>query len=103
VAVSLAEVDGSARLRVDDDGPGVPPKDRVRIFERFVRLDDARARESGGVGLGLAIVAELVREHRGSVSVSESPMGGARFEVRLPLDAAGAPDVAFSEGSGGAD
>jgi signal transduction histidine kinase len=85
VAVSLAEVHGEAVLRVDDDGPGIPEPDRSRIFERFVRLDEARGRESGGVGLGLAIVAELVAEHGGSVGVSDGPLGGARFEVRLPL------------------
>jgi signal transduction histidine kinase len=85
VAVSLAEVDGVAVLRVDDDGPGIPEPDRARIFERFVRLDEARGRDTGGVGLGLAIVDELVGEHGGSVAVSDSPLGGARFEVRLPL------------------
>jgi signal transduction histidine kinase len=84
VAVSLAEVDGVARLRVDDDGPGIQSSDRERVFERFVRLDEARARESGGVGLGLAIVVELVREHAGSVVATDSPLGGAGFEVSLP-------------------
>ena len=85
VEVSLAEADGAARLRVDDDGPGIPEQDRARVFERFVRLDEARGRESGGVGLGLAIVAELVREHGGTVVATDGPLGGARFEVRLPL------------------
>ena len=85
VGVSLAETHREAVLRVDDDGPGIPGADRVRIFERFVRLDEARGRDSGGVGLGLAIVQEVVGEHRGSVVVSDSPLGGARFEVRLPL------------------
>jgi signal transduction histidine kinase len=70
---------------VDDDGPGIPEQDRARVFERFVRLDEARGRESGGVGLGLAIVAELVREHGGTVVATDGPLGGARFEVRLPL------------------
>ncbi|MEC4017560.1 sensor histidine kinase [Streptomyces sp. H27-D2] len=81
------EEDGRTVLLVEDDGPGVPPADRERIFERFVRLDDARARSGkggGGSGLGLAIVAELVAAHGGTATVGESPLGGARFEVWLP-------------------
>ena len=85
VVVSLAADDGVARLRFDDDGPGIPEAERERVFERFVRLDEARGRERGGVGLGLAIVAELVREHGGRVVAGEASIGGARFEVTLPL------------------
>ncbi|HWC43818.1 MAG TPA: ATP-binding protein, partial [Actinomycetota bacterium] len=69
---------------VEDDGPGIPETDRERVFERFVRLDDARARDDGGSGLGLAIVAELVAAHGGTVAVATSPLGGARVEVVLP-------------------
>lgn len=72
-----------AVLWVDDDGPGVPQSDRSRVFERFTRLDDARARAAGGAGLGLAISADVVRRHGGTVRCLESPDGGARFEVRL--------------------
>ena len=71
-------------FRVDDDGVGIPAEDRHRIFERFVRLDDARARDHGGAGLGLAIVAGVVRVHGGTVAVTEAAGGGASFEVRLP-------------------
>jgi signal transduction histidine kinase len=84
VAFSVAERDGVVRLRVDDDGPGIPEADRERVFERFVRLDDARARDDGGSGLGLAIVAELVAAHGGTVAVTPSPAGGTRVEVTLP-------------------
>jgi signal transduction histidine kinase len=84
VAFTLAEQDGAVVLDVDDDGPGIPPADRQRVFERFVRLDDARARDAGGSGLGLAIVAEVVGAHRGTISIGNSGLGGARFEVRLP-------------------
>jgi signal transduction histidine kinase len=86
VALSLEQTDGAALIHVDDDGAGVAAADRARIFDRFVRLDEARARESGGSGLGLAIVAELVRAHGGTVTVGEAPLGGARFEVRVPLE-----------------
>jgi signal transduction histidine kinase len=84
LAFSLAERDGLVLLGVEDDGPGIPEADRERVFERFVRLDDARARDDGGSGLGLAIVAELARAHGGTVAVAPSPLGGARVEVTLP-------------------
>jgi signal transduction histidine kinase len=84
VAVSLDEVDGTVRLDVDDDGPGIAIEDRARVFERFVRLDDARARDDGGIGLGLAIVRKIVDSGAGAVEVTDSPRGGARFTVRLP-------------------
>ena len=84
VSISLFEEGDEVVLRVDDDGAGVPPADRTRVFERFVRLDEARDRDSGGSGVGLAIVAEVTTHHGGSVSVSDAPLGGARFEVRLP-------------------
>ena len=85
LSVSVREDGDSVELMVEDDGPGVPEDQRERVFERFVRLDEARARDAGGSGLGLAIVAEIVRAHDGTVSVTSSPLGGARFDVRLPV------------------
>ena len=84
VLVTLGRDGDRAVLDVADDGPGVPADDRIRIFERFVRLDDARARADGGSGLGLAIVAEVVAAHDGQVWVDDAPGGGALFRVRLP-------------------
>jgi signal transduction histidine kinase len=84
LALSVAERDATVVLAVDDDGPGIPETDRERVFERFVRLDGARARDDGGSGLGLAIVAELVAAHAGTVVATASPLGGARVEVTLP-------------------
>ncbi|WP_277501343.1 ATP-binding protein [Nocardioides sp. ChNu-99] len=81
---SGARPDGVVELVVDDDGSGVPPADRDRVFERFVRLDEARARDDGGSGLGLAIVREVARAHGGDAAVVTSPLGGARFVVTLP-------------------
>jgi signal transduction histidine kinase len=78
---------GTTQLCVDDDGPGIADADRQRVFERFVRLDGARARDAGGSGLGLAIVAEIVAAHGGTVTVGTSPLGGARFEVAFPSHA----------------
>jgi signal transduction histidine kinase len=84
IALAVAQQEGSVVLAVDDDGPGIPDGERERVFERFVRLDEARARDGGGSGLGLAIVAEVVAAHRGSVTIAKSELGGARIEVRLP-------------------
>jgi signal transduction histidine kinase len=86
VAVTIRQVDSATvEICVDDDGPGIPAHDRQRVFERFVRLDDARARDNGGSGLGLAIVRATAHSHGGSVTVSDSELGGARFILRLPV------------------
>ncbi|ORI19455.1 two-component sensor histidine kinase [Rhodococcus sp. 1163] len=85
VELSCAESGGSALITVDDDGPGIAESERERVFDRFVRLDASRTRNDGGAGLGLAIVAGTVAAHAGSVTVLQSPLGGARFEIRLRM------------------
>ncbi len=86
---------GRARVVISDDGPGVPPDDRQRVFGRFVRLDTPRDRAAGGAGLGLSIVAEIAEAHHGTVNVQDSACGGARFVVDLPLAAdESVPDTA---------
>ncbi|WP_051731954.1 sensor histidine kinase [Kitasatospora phosalacinea] len=89
VEVQLAVVEGEVVLEVRDDGPGIPEPDRERVFERFTRLDDARSRELGGAGLGLAIARDLA-EHHGGTLAAECPTAaehphGARLVARLPL------------------
>jgi signal transduction histidine kinase len=84
VRCSLAVDDGALRLAVADDGPGVPERERRRIFERFTQVDPSMTRVHGGTGLGLAIVAEIVGLHHGRISVDQAPEGGALFEVVLP-------------------
>lgn len=84
VRVGLRADGDVAVLDVEDDGTGIPEQERERVFERFVRLDEARARDDGGSGLGLAIVRELVELHDGSVRIVDGTLGGGRFEVRLP-------------------
>ncbi|MFF0091224.1 sensor histidine kinase [Streptomyces canus] len=77
--------DRDAVVEVGDDGDGVPAADRERIFERFVRLDEARARDDGGAGLGLAIARDVAARHGGTLTVRDAPAGGALFELRLPI------------------
>jgi signal transduction histidine kinase len=86
VEVALHTLDGTVTLTVDDDGPGILPHDRSRIFERFSRLEDSRSRSAGGTGLGLAIVKEIIENHHGNVTVSERAPHGARIVVTLPAD-----------------
>lgn len=86
IAFAVREEAGCAVVHVDDDGPGVPEEDRARVFLRFERRDDARARDTGGSGLGLAIVAEAARAGGGAARLLDSPLGGARLEIRLPLE-----------------
>ena len=88
VRLALTSSGSDAIIRVDDDGPGVPVADRERIFERFVRLDEARTRDQGGSGLGLAIARTTLQAHDGDVAVVDGPDGWCRFELRLPLDTA---------------
>ncbi|WP_241083515.1 ATP-binding protein [Achromobacter xylosoxidans] len=88
----LPTCDGGFELIVDDDGPGIPPTDRERVFEPFIRLDESRDRGTGGAGLGLAIVQRVAASHGGSIRVCDSPLGGARFVLRWP-DTAGAGDT----------
>uniref|UniRef100_A0AAU3GQP7 histidine kinase n=1 Tax=Streptomyces sp. NBC_01401 TaxID=2903854 RepID=A0AAU3GQP7_9ACTN len=84
VAVSVRAERGDVLLEVTDDGAGVPEAEQDRIFERFVRLDDARSRDDGGAGLGLAIARDVASRHGGTLTVGERPGGGARFTLRLP-------------------
>ncbi|MFL6060066.1 MAG: ATP-binding protein [Marmoricola sp.] len=87
VAIGLHQTDTEVTLTVDDDGDGVPAESREAIFERFVRLDEARNRDEGGSGLGLAIVHTIVHAMGGTLQVGTSPQGGARFTVLLPAEA----------------
>ena len=92
VALSCKETQdesGSAWIEiiVDDDGPGIPPADRERVFGRFVRLEEGRDRKKGSTGLGLAVVREIARQHGGDALFADSPLGGARAILRLPEEA----------------
>ncbi|MFS0853509.1 sensor histidine kinase [Microbacterium sp. 179-I 3D4 NHS] len=88
VAIGTTTQSDLAFVTVEDDGSGVPPEERTRVFERFVRLDEARSRDAGGSGLGLAIVQGIAGTLGGSVTIDDSRWGGARFVVALPLNPA---------------
>ncbi|MBO0921570.1 HAMP domain-containing histidine kinase [Cellulomonas sp. zg-ZUI222] len=84
VTVTVAPGPGVVRVLVDDDGTGIAPADRERVFERFVRLDEARERDAGGAGLGLAIAREVARDLGGDVRVADAPGAGTRTVLELP-------------------
>ncbi|MDX6256406.1 MAG: hypothetical protein QOJ11_2740 [Frankiales bacterium] len=86
ISVMVGVVGDHAEIVVADDGPGIPAADRLRVLERFTRLDTARARDSGGVGLGLAIVNDVVTVHRGRIAISDNHPG-ARVTMTFPLPA----------------
>jgi signal transduction histidine kinase len=84
VVIEVSSRDGTAILSIGDDGPGIAPAERTRVFKRFVRLDSDRSRSGGGAGLGLAIVAEVVAAHGGTVTIDDRPGGGTKVIVALP-------------------
>ncbi len=87
VEVSLVGVGGRACLRVDDDGPGIAEADREKVVRPFTRLDDSRSRDTGGFGLGLAIVGRIAARHQGELRIGRATLGGARLEMHWPLAA----------------
>jgi two-component system OmpR family sensor kinase len=87
IEIGVMSENGFARMSVADHGPGLRPEDVSRVFEPFFRADPSRSRDSGGVGLGLSIVAAVAAAHGGTVRVRDTPGGGATFEVELPVQA----------------
>ena len=85
IAVSASHDERRLTVMVDDDGPGIPEDMREAVFKPFFRLDEARNMDDGGSGLGLAIARDIARSHGGDVTLAQSPMGGLRAIVRIPL------------------
>ena len=81
VALTIERNGARTTISVDDDGPGVPSRERHRLFEPFTRVEDSRGRDSGGVGLGLAIVKSVAEWHGGEARIGDSPLGGARVSI----------------------
>jgi signal transduction histidine kinase len=84
VRVSVEEAGAGSRVRVEDQGPGIPPEDLPRIFEPFFRVDRSRARATGGYGLGLALCRRIMEAHGGTVEARNRPGGGAEFTLTFP-------------------
>ena len=72
-------------VTIDDDGPGIPLAQREEVFKPFLRLDNARNQDEGGTGLGLAIARDIARSHGGDIMLGDSPLGGLRATVRVPV------------------
>ncbi len=85
ISVRAGRRDDGVVITIDDDGPGIPADKREDVFRPFYRLDTSRNRETGGVGLGLAISRDVIRGHGGDVTLDASPLGGLRVQIRLPL------------------
>lgn len=87
VRIETHTIERETTISVADDGPGVPSSDREKIFDRFVRLDEARSRQAGGTGLGLSVVKSIVEAHSGRITVGDDPdLGGAMITVFLPVE-----------------
>ena len=83
--VSLVKTVNYCEIRVDDEGAGIPEEKREEVFRPFSRLDVSRNLKAAGVGLGLTIARDIVQAHGGSISLGESPKGGLRVSIRIPL------------------
>ena len=81
----MESVGNKVEVTVDDDGPGIPADKREDVFKAFYRLDDSRNKETGGVGLGLSIAKDIVTSHGGKIELQDSPMGGLRVLISIPL------------------
>ena len=83
--ITARRVGGNVEITIDDDGPGIPADRREDVFRPFFRLEESRNRETGGVGLGLSIARDVIHGHGGSITLEDSPLGGLRVRLRLPV------------------
>jgi two-component system osmolarity sensor histidine kinase EnvZ len=85
ISVRAGKRGNAIEITIDDDGPGIPEDKREEVFRSFYRLESSRNRETGGVGLGLTIARDVIRGHGGDITLNDSPLGGLRARIRLPL------------------
>ena len=83
--VSIQALPGTIDIAIDDEGPGIPPEELTRVFQPFYRLEESRSRDTGGIGLGLAIALSVVQAHGGEIALANRPDGGLRATVSLPV------------------
>jgi two-component system osmolarity sensor histidine kinase EnvZ len=83
--IRVTEGSGFVTITFDDDGPGIPDDHREEVFKPFLRLDEARNQDEGGTGLGLSIARDIARIHGGDINLHQSPFGGLRAVVRMPV------------------
>ena len=89
ITISAGQTGSCVWMEVADNGIGIPPEDRDRIFERFYRVDKARSRESGGTGLGLSIAKEIVDQHQGFIGLVDKQEPGLTIRIELPVEGPG--------------
>ena len=85
VSVALESNNNKLEVTVDDDGPGIPPDKREDVFKAFYRIEGSRNKETGGVGLGLSIAKDVIVSHGGKIELTDSPIGGLRVLISIPL------------------
>jgi two-component system osmolarity sensor histidine kinase EnvZ len=85
IAIAALRDERYLTVTVDDDGPGIPADKREIVFRPFFRLDEARNQDRAGTGLGLAIARDIARSHGGDITLADSPLGGLRASVRIPV------------------
>jgi len=85
IEINLKQVNHRLELDIDDDGPGIPQDKREDVFKAFYRIEGSRNKQTGGVGLGLSIARDVIRAHGGTIRLSDSPLGGLKVEIKLPL------------------
>ncbi len=86
VQISVTEVNKNILFEIDDNGPGIPMEQRINVFDKFYQIHQSKKNNVGGSGLGLSICKRIVELHKGQISVEESPLGGAKFIIQLPLN-----------------
>ena len=84
-SVAIRTTPRTIEIHIDDEGPGIPEAQLLRVLEPFYRVEESRSRETGGVGLGLAITQSIVQAHAGTLTLSNRPTGGLRAGITLPL------------------
>ena len=85
IEISTKKAINDIVISVDDDGPGIPQKERSKVLQPFYRVEASRSRDTGGIGLGITIAADIINNHGGNFFLDKSPLGGLRAKIYLPI------------------